>query len=318
MTIGDIYKLVVDLGIKNGPRSKSEIKEQLDAVAEEYKKMDEGKKKYFDKERLTNPFGDTRVLHGALNLKVKCMMVGVDMETPELLLANEVNKTRTKKIDMVLAHHPEGHALKALGAVMDLHQDIMGQYGVPENIMEKLMEPHISLINRSLSPGNYQRPVDAARLLDMPYACFHTASDNMVWNFIKKLIDKKKPKVLGDILKVLLEVPEYQGASRVGDMPYIAVGNKKSKVGKIAISGMTGGTEGPETVYEHLSRAGVGTLIDMHISEKNRKKAEKYHLNVVVASHIASDSVGMNLLLDPIERKGVEIVPVSGFIRVKR
>ena len=56
----------------------------------------------------------------------------------------------------------------------------------------------------------------------------------------------------------------------------------------------------------------------MHMSEEHKKKAEKYHINVVIAGHIASDSLGMNLLLDEIEKKGVKVIPVSGLTRVKR
>jgi hypothetical protein len=56
----------------------------------------------------------------------------------------------------------------------------------------------------------------------------------------------------------------------------------------------------------------------MHISEKHRKKAQKAHINVVIAGHMASDSLGMNLFLDELEKKGIEIIPCSGLIRVKR
>jgi hypothetical protein len=49
-----------------------------------------------------------------------------------------------------------------------------------------------------------------------------------------------------------------------------------------------------------------------------RDKASEFHMNVVIAGHISSDSLGMNLFLDELEKKGVEIVPCSGLIRVKR
>ena len=53
-------------------------------------------------------------------------------------------------------------------------------------------------------------------------------------------------------------------------------------------------------------------------SEKNRKKAEENNLNVVIAGHDSSDSIGMNLFLDELEKKGVEIIPCSGLIRISR
>jgi putative NIF3 family GTP cyclohydrolase 1 type 2 len=56
----------------------------------------------------------------------------------------------------------------------------------------------------------------------------------------------------------------------------------------------------------------------MHISEEHRKEAQKHHMNLVVTGHMASDSIGMNLLSDDLEKKGVTVLPCSGFIRVNR
>ena len=56
----------------------------------------------------------------------------------------------------------------------------------------------------------------------------------------------------------------------------------------------------------------------MHFSEEHRKEAEKNYINLLVASHMASDSIGMNIILDEIEKSGVEIIPFSGLIRVRR
>ena len=81
------------------------------------------------------------------------------------------------------------------------------------------------------------------------------------------------------------------------------VGNKERRAGKVLVD-MTGGTSGSHDVYAKLAQAGVGTLLVMHISEKHRKEAEKNHVNVIIAGHMASDSLGMNLLLDGIEQQG--------------
>jgi hypothetical protein len=95
------------------------------------------------------------------------------------------------------------------------------------------------------------------------------------------------------------------------------LGSKDNRAGKVLVD-MTGGTSGSEKSYAKLSQAGVGTIVGMHMSDKHREEAEKNHLNVVIAGHIASDSLGMNMLLDGIENRGVEIIPCSGFIRHKR
>ena len=43
-----------------------------------------------------------------------------------------------------------------------------------------------------------------------------------------------------------------------------------------------------------------------------RKEAEKHHIHVVIAGHISSDSVGINLFMDDLERKGVDDRPDVG------
>jgi len=104
----------------------------------------------------------------------------------------------------------------------------------------------------------------------------------------------------------------------LGAGPKIFVGDKERRCGKIAVTEITGGTEGSPGIYEKLAIAGVGTILAMHQSEEHRKEAEKSHLNVVVAGHACSDSLGMNLFLDELEKRGIEIISCAGLIRVSR
>jgi putative NIF3 family GTP cyclohydrolase 1 type 2 len=115
-----------------------------------------------------------------------------------------------------------------------------------------------------------------------------------------------------------MELPEYQAAKKRGNGPKVFVGDETSRVGKISFSGFTGGTTGPKEIYEKMAHAGVGTILAMHIPEEHRKLAEKYHINVLICGHMASDSLGVNLLMDEAEKKGVEIIPCAGFLRVSR
>jgi hypothetical protein len=60
-------------------------------------------------------------------------------------------------------------------------------------------------------------------------------------------------------------------------------------------------------------------LVGMHYSEDHRKKAEELKLNLVIAGHVSSDTLGMNLVLDEIESAGdIEIRCTSGMVRVRR
>jgi hypothetical protein len=84
---------------------------------------------------------------------------------------------------------------------------------------------------------------------------------------------------------------------------------------------MTGGTEGSKEIFQSMASGGVNTIVAMHLSEEHRKEAEKNHLNVVIAGHISSDNLGMNLLLDQVGKAAGSPLAVhecSGFRRIGR
>jgi hypothetical protein len=317
MTLKQLYDKSLELAIERGPRSKKDIEEQLKKLKEEYNKLDEKKKQYFDMESLTNPILDSRIEFGDPKTQLKRILVGIDVGVGDLLVANELTKSG-KKIDAVIAHHPEGRGLIGLTQVMDIQNDISEIDGVPVNVTEKLMNTRIGDLNRGLHAINHFQVPDAAKLLNIPFGCLHTMADNNVYWFIKKYITAKKPKRISDIIDALMELPEYQMAKKRGNGPKIFIGDESSRVGKISFSGFTGGTSGPKDIYEKMACAGVGTILAMHIPEEHRKLAEKYHINVLICGHMASDSLGVNILMDEAEKKGVEILSFGGFLRVSR
>jgi len=149
-------------------------------------------KENYDHEKLTNPYTDTRLLFGDLKKEIKRVLVGIDIDVADLLLAKELSKT--KLIDLVISHHPQGKALAALNEVMELQIEVLAKYGIPINIAEKLTNERMSEVGRNLSPGNFQRIVQAAEILNIPLICVHTAADNCVASFLDKLIKKNKNK----------------------------------------------------------------------------------------------------------------------------
>jgi putative NIF3 family GTP cyclohydrolase 1 type 2 len=157
-----------------------------------------------------------------------------------------------------------------------------------------------------------------AGLMNYSLVCIHTPADNLVYSFVDRLVKRKKPETVGELVELLKSVPEYKQATLLNAGPRIFVGSKDGRTGKIVATEMTGGTSGAKEVYEKLSQAGIGTIIGMHMKESHKREAEKYHINVVIAGHMASDSLGMNIFLDELEKKGIEIVPCSGLIRISR
>ncbi|OGY54995.1 MAG: NGG1p interacting factor NIF3 [Candidatus Buchananbacteria bacterium RIFCSPLOWO2_01_FULL_46_12] len=311
MNIQQIYELAVKLGIANDLRGIVKVKKLLVKAKEKYGQLSPEKKKEFDQEKLTNPYSDSRVFVDP-GREIKKIMAGIDITPSELLLAKQLG------VDLVIAHHPVGNALAGLHDVMHLQADVLAMYGVPINIAEALTQERISEVARGISAANHYRAVDAAELLDVGLMCTHTTTDNMVATFLSNLIKKNKPETVGEIVKVLKTVPEYQKAIIRKSGPHIISGQEDNSTGRIVVTEITGGTEGAVGIYEKMAQAGIGTIIGMHMTEERKSEAQKNHINVVIAGHMSSDSIGMNLFLDELEKRGIEIIPCSGLIRVSR
>ncbi len=316
MTLQQIYDLALTMGIKADPRGAEQVEKLLKKVKKEYDELSEKKKKTFDREMFTNPYSDTRILYGNPKTPVKKILTGIDADATEVLLADRLNQ-KGAKIDAVVGHHPLGISLAALHDVMDLQIDAYAEVGVPLNVVDALMHERMDDVKRKIHPSNHNQVVDTARLLEMPLMNLHTTWDNLGDKFMKNYLAKKKFDTVSEIVDYLMELPEYIEAARGKNAPEIVSGLPKSRAGKVAIF-FTGGTNPSKEVYAELAKAGVGTLVDMHITEEALKELKKLHVNVINAGHMASDSIGANLFLDEIERKGVEVVAGSGLIRVKR
>lgn len=317
MKLIDLYKKAIQIGIENDPRGKEEVLKELERRKKEYESLPEKKKEFFDKESLENPYSDSRILFGTGQEEIKTILTGIDMEVGEVVLADSLRKNGND-IDLIFAHHPEGRAYARLFAVMHMQADILGRFGVPINIAESLLESRIKEVERKLIPLNHTRAVDAARLLNIPFLCLHTPTDNMVATYLQRAFDEKKPYTLDDVIDLLLELPEYKEAEKNHAGPRILIGSKERKAGKIFVD-MTGGTEGSKEIFHSMALTGINTIVAMHLSEEHRKEAEKNHINIIIAGHIASDTLGINLLLDKItEGEDIKILECSGFRRIKR
>ncbi|MDD2752619.1 MAG: NGG1p interacting factor NIF3, partial [Candidatus Omnitrophica bacterium] len=140
MKLGQLYEEAVKCGISRDPRkNKAAIK----------------------------LFEDSAVLYGRLDTEIKRIMVGIDIEVPELLLADRLRSE--SGLDLVIAHHPEGRAYAALHEVMRLQVDVLVRAGVDPAVAKDLLDERMQEVARRIMPGNLMRPVDAARLLDMPF-----------------------------------------------------------------------------------------------------------------------------------------------------
>lgn len=315
-----IYDLALQMGINSDPRGKDGVKRLLERTKKDYKELPEKKKKFFDSESFTNPYSDSRILFGDPQKQVKKVMAGIDADGEEVLLMDRLNAPSTGSglgIDLLISHHPSGHALASLDEVMDVQVDMFAQAGVAENVAYALLEERKGHVKRSISPRNHNKTVDAARLLNVSLLALHTIWDNLGNKFMQEYLGKQKFDTAGEVLDVVLEIPEFVESTKGKAGPFLATGSPKARAGKVKVM-FTGGTNPSKELYMELSKAGVGTIVEMHVPEEAVTELKKLHINIVDCGHMAADSIGANIFLDELEGRGVAVIPCSGLIRVKR
>ncbi len=257
---------------------------------------------------LTEVPADSAVLVPGEN--IKRVLVGVDMGTAEMLLAKQLG------CDCVIGHHPVGGpARAAFSQVMQRQIERMMEAGIPINQAQKALAKKVGQVERSGHAGNYDQAWSAARLLNLPLVSIHTPTDILAERAVQQHLDKalagNQYAKLQDIIDALMELPEYQ---KTLSGPVIRVGSKDDYAGKHFVL-MAGGTNGGVDVLKAYYAAGVGTTVAMHMPEDVITAIKEQNIgNVVVAGHMASDSIGINQLLRALEERGVEVLRMSGVI----
>ena len=241
---------------------------------------------------------------------IKKVLFGVDMDTAELLLAKELG------FDCVVSHHPRNTNMDMLD-LMHRHITNLEALGVPRNKGQKLLAERLDELSYNRHVSNSRRSEHAAQLLGMPFMCIHTPTDFIGEAMVQKFLDEKfggKPDTrVKEICEALDEIEEYKKSAR---KPVIRAGAPDSYAGKIYVlmSGLTG--PGEKIVKEYFE-AGVGTLVLMHIPEKDVKAVKEQGIgNVVVAGHMSSDSLGINVVAAEWAKHGVETTMTSGIVPI--
>jgi hypothetical protein len=312
-----IYDTCVRVGMQADARDSDELDRVLNATRRDYDELNELDKEFFDRERLVNPYSDTRICAGDPDAEIRGCLVGIDMEVGEVLLADRLRE-KGAPIDLIFAHHPEGPGYANLHEVMYMQADLWAAQGVSIAAGDALISARAEEIQRRVSPVNHYRAIEAAGHLGFASLSCHTPADNSVNRFVQSFLDAEKPETLTALVRALRTIPEYADGARKGYGPTIVQGLAEGRPGRVVVD-MTGGTEGPTDALDKLAQAGVGTLVGMHYSEEHRKRAESLKVNLVVAGHVSSDALGMNLVLDEVEKLGdLEVYCTSGMVRIKR
>ena len=119
MKTQEIFDLAIQMGIESDFRGKEGVTKFLDRKKKKYEALSPEAKEEFDKEILINPYLDSRIYNIAEDKDIKKILVGIDIDTSELLLAKQLGD-----IDLVIGHHPIGKGLVGLPDIMELQADV--------------------------------------------------------------------------------------------------------------------------------------------------------------------------------------------------
>ncbi|MCK5567420.1 MAG: NGG1p interacting factor NIF3, partial [Actinomycetia bacterium] len=123
---------------------------------------------------------------------------------------------------------------------------------------------------------------------------------------------------LGDAFKEIESLPECIKASANGDGPFILEKKMLTNPPGNVMVDMTGGVDPVSDIFKYLKKAGIDTLIAMHYGLDNIKAIKKNKINAIICGHMASDSIGLNIYSDILEKNGLAVVAGSGFYRHRR
>ena len=241
---------------------------------------------------------------------VRRVLFGIDIDAGELLYAQQAG------YDAVIAHHPAGeHARMDFAKVVHRQVDMMVAEGIDRGVAEDAVAQRLDRIHRNDHMGNYNRIVDTARLIGMPFCNVHLACDIIGRQAIVDMLQQRASSdtTVAQVIAWLGEYPEMEAALT---RPEAWIGTPSAPLGRWVVA-MAGGTNGGHPVFREYYRAGIDTVLAMHIAEDDlhRLRADApANANLVVAGHMATDSIGINRVIAGLEEQGIAVTRTSGII----
>lgn len=124
----------------------------------------------------------------------------VDVTASDLILAKIMD------CDAVLSHHPIGVSLLNFHRVIDRQLHFMKECGIPSGVARKPIIDLRSKIKMKTHSQIYSSVTDCARLLNLSLMNIHQPCDEYTRKVVTARINKKKPRSISVLVKVLEEI----------------------------------------------------------------------------------------------------------------
>lgn len=245
---------------------------------------------------------------------VRRVLFGIDVDPADLLLAKE------RGYDLVIAHHPTGGtAVLDFPKVLAKHATILTRHGVPEAVaLEAVRELREDREPRAHAE-NYDHLPSVAKLVGIGLMCIHNPCDEIGRRVMDETLRSHLPSNprVRDAVEALEALPEFQAArTRIVQR----MGKAENPLGNWAVhhgAGTNGGVPVARAAFDH----GIDTVFYIHIDAGALHRLREVYgregpKNLVVTGHLASDSIGINVLVRELRARGVRVDTYSGIVDV--
>jgi len=246
--------------------------------------------------------------------KVKRALFGIDADVGDLLLAKQLG------YDVLISHHPTGGGSQVnFPQVLRRHGVLLERAGVPRAAAERAVDALLDEHESAAHARNYEKLPSEARLLGFPLMAIHNPCDEIGRRVMDEALRTGLPKDarVRDAVRVLNVLPEFKkGLTKI----VVRMGSEQNPLGKWVVihgAGTNGGHPVAKAAFDH----GIDTVFYIHIDAGHlRRLREEYGRegpkNLVVTGHIASDSLGINVLVRELRKRGVTVDCFSGVLDV--
>lgn len=243
--------------------------------------------------------------------RVSTLLAGLDIDTGDLLLARDVG------YDAVLAYECTGtEAELTAWQVYHRHIELLTSAGVPQYAAEEAVLDRIDMRRQATHMANFDRVSGAAHLAGVPFLNIKSPVDELGRKTMQRAVDDllrsdKQATVAEVCAHLSASFIEFQHAPTQIAVP---LGNAESLAGRTVVvhgASLDAGAAIARAYFGH----GIDTIIYVNISTEELRKLRLTETgNMIVTGRVASLSIGLNLYLDTLEARGVEVTRLNGVL----
>lgn len=259
---------------------------------------------------------DSCVVHDAGRPITKAL-ASINATTGDLLLAKQLG------CDGYLLHHPlAGAARRDFHRVLERMIDMLIAHGVPAEAARAATRSLRRRARYNDHAADWDHLASAARQLDLTLVNVHLAADELGRiEMVRALDDLDDDATVEQAVAALKTIPEL--AAPDNEVLHVPEG-PTGRAGRIAVmhaGGTNGGADAAEALFDCTaahSRGPVRTVVYIHLSGESAQRLEARAAEgkpgaVIITGHLASDAIGMNLLIQSLrESFDVELIEHGG------